>query len=74
MEQEPLYLTDENGNVRPYTREELIARAEEGRRQIAMGNCADIDDLLRELDEDFENDLRKEYCNNRIENHELVAV
>ena len=38
----------------PYTVEELIARAEEGRRQIALGHYADIDDVLRELDEEFD--------------------
>lgn len=56
----PLYLTDDYGETRPYTREELIARAEEGRRQIAMGNYTDIDVFMRELYEDFEKDMRKE--------------
>ena len=41
-----------------YAREDLVARAEEGRRQIAMGNYSDVDVLLRELDEDFEEDNR----------------
>ena len=59
MEQEPLlYLTDENGNVRPYTREELIARVEEGRRQIAMGNYIDGEEFLKQLEEDFKLDLK----------------
>ena len=57
MEQEPLYLTDENGNVRPYTREELIARAEEGRRQIAMGNYHTNEEVFRKLSEEFGFDL-----------------
>lgn len=75
MEQEPLlYLTDENGNVRPYTREELIARVEEGRNQIAMGNYTDIEILLRELDEDFEEDLRKGVYDNHIEELELAEA
>ena len=37
----------------PYTTEELLERAEEGRRQIALGNYTDIEDVLRELDEGF---------------------
>ena len=41
-----------------YAREDLVTRAEEGRRQIAMGNYSDVDVLLRELDEDFEEDNR----------------
>ncbi len=50
-----LYITDDYGNVKAYTREELIARAEEGRMQIAMGNFTDIDVFMRELSEDFTN-------------------
>ena len=38
---------------RTYTVEELLERAEEGRRQIALGNYTDIEDVLRELDEEF---------------------
>jgi len=37
-------------NLEPYTVKELLERAEEGRRQIAMGNYTDIEDVLRELD------------------------
>ena len=40
--------------VKPYTLEELLERAEEGRKQIAMGNYSDIDDVLRELDEELQ--------------------
>ena len=40
--------------VKPYTVEELLERAEEGRKQIAMGNYSDIDDVLRELDEELQ--------------------
>ena len=38
-------------NLKPYTREELIARAEEGRRQIAMGNYLTNDEVFREIAE-----------------------
>lgn len=41
-------------NLEPYTVKELLERAEEGRRQIALGNYTDIEDVLRELDEEFE--------------------
>ena len=40
----------------PYTVEELVERAEEGRRQIALGNYTDIEDLLLELDKEFDED------------------
>ena len=43
-------------NLKPYTVEELLERAEEGRKQIAMGNYTDFDDMIRELDRDFEED------------------
>ena len=35
--------------------EELLERAEEGRKQIATGNYSDIDNVLRELDEALQN-------------------
>lgn len=38
----------------PYTVEELLERAEEGRRQIALGNYTEVEDFLRELDKNFE--------------------
>jgi hypothetical protein len=38
----------------PYTVEELLKRAEEGRRQIALGNYTEVEDFLRELDKNFE--------------------
>lgn len=44
----------EEETLRPYTKEELLERAEEGRRQIALGNYSDIEDVLRELDEEFD--------------------
>lgn len=39
--------------MKSYTVEELLERAEDGRKQIAMGNYADIDDMFRELDEEL---------------------
>lgn len=45
----------------PYTREELLERAEEGRRQIAMGNYCTMEELLQELDEDFAVDNKPQY-------------
>ena len=42
-------------NMKPYTMEELLERAEEGRKQIAMGNYSNIDNVLRELDEALQN-------------------
>ena len=61
-------------NLKPYTREELIARAEEGRRQIAMGNYCDIEDLLRELEEDFKKDLCGHSLSTPVEELEMEAV
>ena len=40
-------------NLKPYTREELIARAEEGRRQIAMGNYLTNDEVFRKIAEEL---------------------
>ena len=45
-------------SLRPYTKEELLERAEEGRKQIAMGNYCTMEELLQELDEDFAEDNR----------------
>ena len=50
------YLQGNEENLKPYTVEELLERAEEGRRQIAMGNYTTIEDLFIELDRDFEED------------------
>lgn len=44
----------EEETLLPYTVEELLERAEEGRRQIALGNYTEVEDFLRELDKDFE--------------------
>ena len=55
----------EEEHLKPYTVEELMERAEEGRRQIAMGNYIEMDDLLQELDRDFAED------NPIVSEHEL---
>ena len=47
--------------LQPYTKEELLERAEEGRRQIAMGNYCTMEELLKELDEDFAEDNKLQY-------------
>ena len=43
--------------LKPYSREELLDRAEKGRQEIAMGNYVTAEDLLRELNEDLEDEL-----------------
>ena len=43
----------EEETLLPYTVEELMERAEEGRRQIALGNYTEVEDFLRELDKEF---------------------
>jgi len=45
----------------PYTKEELLERAEEGRRQIALGNYCTMEELLQELDKDFAEDNKLQY-------------
>ena len=39
----------EEETLLPYTVEELLERAEEGRRQIALGNYTEVEDFLCEL-------------------------
>lgn len=39
--------------LRPYTREELIAKAEEGHRQISMGNYLTTEELFKALNDEF---------------------
>ena len=48
-------------SLQPYTKEELLERAEEGRRQIAMGNYCTMEELLQELDKDFAEDNKLQY-------------
>ncbi len=42
--------------LKPYTKEELIARAEKGREEIACGHYVTIDELLRDMDNDYAKD------------------
>lgn len=53
-------------SAKPYTVEELLERAEKGRREIAEGHYTDIDQVLRELDMDFVEDEMK--------NHSVIAA
>ena len=46
-------------SVKPYTVEELLERAEKGRKEIAEGHYTDMDEMLRELDLDFMEDEMK---------------
>lgn len=48
-------------SMKPYTVEELLERAEKGRREIAEGHYTDIDEVLRELDMDFMEDEMKSH-------------
>ena len=43
-------------DVKPYTVEELLERAEKGRKEIACGNYVKSEDLFRDLFEKFEVD------------------
>lgn len=40
-------------DVKPYTVEELLERAEKGRKEIARGNYVTSEDLFRDLFEEF---------------------
>ncbi len=46
-------------SLRPYTKEELLERAEEGRKQIAMGNYCTSEELFKDLFDEFEIDSDK---------------
>lgn len=48
-------------SLKPYTVEELLERAEKGRKEIAEGHYTDIDEMLRELDMDFMEDEMKSH-------------
>ena len=48
-------------SLKPYTVEELLERAEKGRKEIAEGHYTDIDEVLRELDMDFMEDEMKSH-------------
>jgi hypothetical protein len=56
------------------TCEELIESAEEGRKRIAAGNYIEIDDLLRELDEDFKEDIQNESESSTVDKRELAEI
>ena len=47
---------EENSIMKPYTAEELLKSAEEGRQQITLGYCSDIDDLISELDRQLQSE------------------
>ena len=42
--------------LKSYTKEELIARAERGREEIACDHYVTIDELLRDMDNDYTED------------------
>ena len=50
---------DSEETLQPYTKEELLERAEEGRRQIAMGNYCTSEELFKELFDEFDIDSDK---------------
>lgn len=45
-----------NMDLTPYTLEELNTRIDRAESQIAAGHISSIEDVLREMDEDFELD------------------
>ena len=50
---------DTEDTLQPYTKEELLERAEEGRRQIAMGNYCTSEELFEELFKEFNIDAEQ---------------
>ena len=49
----PSVLQVEEGHLTPYTVEELLERAEKGRREIAQGNYVTSEEMFRDLFEEF---------------------
>ena len=47
------YAQSDRENLKPYTVEELLERAEEGRRQIALGNYVTSEEMFRDLFKEF---------------------
>ena len=47
------YAKADKEKLKPYTVEELLERAEEGRRQIALGNYVTSEEMFRDLFEEF---------------------
>lgn len=58
--------------LEPYTIKELLERAEEGRKQIALGNYTDIEDVLRELDMEFEEEKASKTSFTSAEENEIL--
>ena len=59
--------------LEPYTIKELLERAEEGRKQIALGNYTDIEDVLRELDVEFEEERASKPSFTAAEENEILS-
>ena len=53
LRRRPRALSLEEENLKPYTMEELMERAEKGRREIAQGNYVTSEELFRDLFEEF---------------------
>ena len=51
---------EEQSELKPYTIEELHARIAQSERDIAEGRVQDFDDFMRELEEEFAEEDRKE--------------
>ena len=50
----------EEEELKPYTKEELNAIIDESERQIANGEVYDFNEVLRELEEELDNEFVKE--------------
>lgn len=62
-------------DLTPYTLEELNARIDRAESQIAAGHISSIEDVLREMDEDFELDEQLgSYATEHHEERHLEAV
>ena len=48
-----IQFADNEENLKPYTIEELLERAEEGRKEIAQGNYVTSENLFRDLFKEF---------------------
>ena len=65
----------EDENLTPYTVEELLERAEKGRREIAQGNYVTSEEMFRDLFEEFgldPNDMKE--IERRVEETEPLYV
>ena len=49
LRRRPRALSLEEENLKPYTMEELMERAEKGRREIAQGNYVTSEEVFRDL-------------------------